>query len=321
MRINLSKIYWSIIIFSIPFLLLIYRLINQTVPNADKNLQAREIETPVKLWLNGYLGAFFSFNYLGNINWFLILLLPLYVFYVKQQENKYSIFYPINKILLMFFFMSFILISLKGFFNHRYQFTLLPFLIFFVFYLHWLLTSLDTSISKWKFSFAIFLVVLVLLNFLNQMFGDRFNEKLYKTFNIGIKKSFNTSSIAQNEYQFNFEKACHVNNVLHYINYLKTTRYFLVNNLPDFYYRTDKKGYYYWCEDDAFYSEHGIKNLMNSDNMNDIKTKLLKQMNCKYIYTYKIYFNYSEVFDKFVLNNCKLIAYDDDYRMLFEIIE
>jgi len=85
---------------------------------------AREIETTKDFIKNGFLGIFFRFHYFGVFNWLLPILIVVY----------HKIHKPSNRELILFFNLAsiFIIISLEGFSNFRYQFTLLPFFSFLV---------------------------------------------------------------------------------------------------------------------------------------------------------------------------------------------
>jgi hypothetical protein len=81
----------------------------------------REIETPAKKWLNGYLGAFFRFKYLGNLNW---LALPLLFWFLFSKGSPPRPRW--QKALAFAWLLSLIFIGVKGFYNPRYQLTLFP---------------------------------------------------------------------------------------------------------------------------------------------------------------------------------------------------
>ncbi|MCP5109174.1 MAG: hypothetical protein GY950_37685 [bacterium] len=90
----------------------------------------RDIETPGKKWLNGYLGVFFRFKYLGNINW---LALPLLVYFFVTVRRR-----PRWQMGLVFVWcVTVLFLVFKGYTNFRYQFTLFPFTAVLVLLLLW----------------------------------------------------------------------------------------------------------------------------------------------------------------------------------------
>lgn len=288
--------------------IIVYYLIYQTIPNADTSLAAREIETIYKLILNGYLGALFGFKYSGNINWIIV---PFLIIYFYEFRNDLLNIIKNQKVVLVAFIFTFILISLKGFFNPRYQYTITIILTITLFYLLWKLFY-----TKQRYFFNLIVVFLLLVSGINfglQTIGPRFKEKFNKIFNFSNQKK----QIDQN---FN-DKELIFDNLLLVIDTMNVSEYFLVNNLPDFYYYTNKKGHYYWCGNDEFYSSRGIQSLFDTDNYEQIKSRLINELNCRYIYTYKLYFNYNSRFDQFIKKYTSLIYTDRDNRMLYKIIE
>ncbi len=300
------RFYFFLVVFL--FLLVevsVYYFLNQNVDGVDKNLKERGIETIEKLYLNGYLGVLFGFKYSGNINW---IILPLFVIYLIQKRFQIS---RVGGGMFLFLLLSMLLIGLKGYFNARYQYTLVLVIICLIMYLLWELRGILDNVS-----FRVIIGILVLFSFFNMSFelmGNRVKEKFNMVFGSSIKNNdFNNSSLN------NFD-TIEVDNLLEYIESISTNKYFLVNNLPDFYYYTSKKGYYYWCGNDEYYSEEGIKPLFNQD-MEKVYYQL-KKMNCKYIYTYKLYFEYNKNFDLFIKKYCVLIAEDRDNRVLYKILD
>ena len=115
-----SKVYFYLII-GILFLVVLYSIqtkIDESVK--DVNLIYRRIETPTKFLLNGYLGHFFNFKYLGVLNWLIIPFGIYAVFKLHFLDTKWK------KALALSYILILILISVKGYFNSRYQLTLMP---------------------------------------------------------------------------------------------------------------------------------------------------------------------------------------------------
>lgn len=297
------------ILFCTGITILVYYYIRQTIPHADTNLAARGIETTSKLFLNGYLGILFGFKYSGNINWLIIVLSLVYLkLYGIKSIKKADVAFGV------FLVLSFGLISIKGFFNPRYQYTLTLLFVFLVNFLVWkMFHKSDFKIMK---IMVVYLFLLVGFNFYLEAVSERFQREFEKIFGdkqkVMKKKKNKSDNVRPPDVLF-------VNNLLSTIDTMKTENYFLVNNLPDFYYYTHKKGHYYWCGDDNYYSKTGNKKLFNKKDINDIRKTLVDSMNCQYIYTYKGYFNYNPKFDEFIKKCCKLIIYDKDDRMVYQI--
>lgn len=308
---NAYRYYFLVIFFTTVVTVIVYHYIRQVDMSADVNMIARNIETPEKLVLNGYLGVLFGFKYSGNINW---LILPLIAAYCIVSKNCLSIIKNAGGMVVVFC-LTFLLISLKGYFNPRYQFTLVPMLIFLVFYFVWLLFNEILKNKKLLVFSVVYLFLLSFVNFYFEVLDVRFRRKYEEVFG---KKTENVNVEKSMQYG---KEVIRVKRLLDVIDTLKTDGFFLVNNLPDFYYYTHKKGHYYWCGNDEFYSANGIVPLFNKYSEEEIWKVLLNEMNCEYIYTYKEYNKYNFGFEKFLENKCKLICADNDDRMLYKILK
>jgi hypothetical protein len=90
--------------------------------------KARNIDTPSKLWFNGYLGIFSRNHEFGYLN---LLAIPflLYIILLWGKFNR-----AVKAVFIVYIF-SAILIGVKGFFNSRYAFTLYPLTIIAIFWL------------------------------------------------------------------------------------------------------------------------------------------------------------------------------------------
>ncbi len=118
--------------------LVVLNLVYKVVSVSDTNVLSKseeyraEIETGPKKWLNGYLGPFFRFKSIGNINW---LILPLALgFLLIGGRKKLK---PAHKALVFTWALSTIFICATGYANSRYQLTLFPFTAFMVIFLMW----------------------------------------------------------------------------------------------------------------------------------------------------------------------------------------
>lgn len=304
---NKLKLYLYIFL-SIAFIAVVYYFqtqVDETV--TDVNLIYRRIETPVKFWLNGYLGHFFNFKYLGSINW---LLIPLALFAILKlnffnEEWK--------KAIAVAYLLALVLISVKGYFNARYQLTLLPITLSALLYFLWLYLEHQELHTFKKFV----LILLIGLVFTNDVFGILFLRESSK-------------SIFQKERKGVFERLVNfIDSIPAKIAYLekksKTPAYpvidfirkelpadahFLVNNLPLLYYYTDKKGIYYWCGDDTYYSEKGRSRLMENRTIDQILVFIKDTLKCDYLLSTPGYNKYDPKFEEFTKAYCKPIFLD-----------
>jgi len=129
---------------SISVILTVYQVIDrQNIGEIDsKEEYLGNIETPAKQWLNGYLGVFFRFKQLSNINW---LILPLLIWYFAGKKRKKERW---EKALVFVWLLTLLFISIKGYYNFRYQLTLFPFTSAMVLFLLWRLLERYGKVIK-----------------------------------------------------------------------------------------------------------------------------------------------------------------------------
>lgn len=280
---------------------LVYKILTQKIEGADLNLESRGIETPIKLLLNGYLGLFFRFGMLGDINW---IVLPAFAVFLVTLKPKFT---REQKAMLTVLVFSFLLIALKGFFNSRYQYTLLPFTLFFLFLFTWKIYTYFGNPYYLREIVLVFLLGLVMQFTYYTLFGSRAQEHIDRIFG---EHKVETSQ----EYKS-------VDDIHPYIDSLPTTSSFLVNNYPNFYYYTHKKGHYYWCLDDFLYTRKGIRKLFEKRDNAAVKTLLRDSLNCRYIYTVKSYNDFSDRFKTFLKEECTLLVQDRENTQLYQLNE
>jgi hypothetical protein len=139
------------VLLSILILFTVYSVVDKrvdTVLTPEKaEEQFRDIETPAKKWLNGYLGMFFRFKYLGNIHWLLIPFLVYFLARVKERQRWQTA-------LIFAWLLTVLFIAIKGYTNFRYQFSLVPFTAGMVLLLLWeLLKDKEKGLKILCFSF------------------------------------------------------------------------------------------------------------------------------------------------------------------------
>lgn len=297
---QINKIYLLISLLIVVFIIfLVYYYTEQSDIYADKKLITRDIDTTAKMWLNGYLGSIFRFKYSGTINW---LVIPISIFFILN--NKLNNISTEKIAILVFLLLAFTLISIKGFFNYRYQFTLVPVFIFLVFTLVW---SIFRSYNK-NILYAI-AFTLALFNIGNLLRYAPYKKTIEKAL-------FSDFSIKNNKTKpFISTNTPFVKNIYEYIDTMKTDKLFLVNNLPGFYYYTSKKGLYYWSGSDLLYESTGPKTLFNKKPDSLIIRELKEVYQCQFILTAKSYYGYNESFDQFISKYCKLICVEPLYEL------
>lgn len=277
----------------------------------DVNLIYRRIETPVKFWLNGYLGHFFNFKYLGVLNWLIIPFGIYAVFKLHFLDTTWK------KALTLSYILMLILISVKGYFNPRYQLTIMPITLPVTILFIWLYLK-ENNLVKYKFHifFALFVLIKV-NNFLGLFF---MKEK------VGIKVVKNKGGVVYNlkrplETLLMLEKKERSTPypVLDFIRSLPKNENIFVNNFPMLYYYTDKKGTYYWCGDDTYYSDKGRSFLMAKRKFNQVSKFIIDTLKCKYLLSSEYYNEHDTTWNRFVNNYCKPVFMDNGEFIVFKI--
>lgn len=320
---NKAKLYLYIIL-SLAFISLVYFFqsqVDETV--TDVNLIHRRIETPIKFWMNGYLGHFFNFKYLGSINWLLIPL-ALFAFLKLKYFNQ-----EWKKSLAVAYLLSLILISVKGYFNSRYQLTLLPITLSALLYFLWLYLE-HQDLHTFKKFVLLFIVGLV---FSNDVFGLLFlresSQSIFQLERQGIVERLeNFIDSIQNKINYIPEKIAYLEKksktpaypVINFIrNEIPDDKHFLVNNLPMLYYYTNKKGIYYWCGDDTYYTQNGRKRLMENRSIDEMILFIKDSLHCDYLLSTPGYNKYNPKFEEFTKAYCKPIFLDFGEFAVYEI--
>jgi hypothetical protein len=309
---NLTKKIYLPVFLGVILLLVLYNIqihIDQSVK--DINLIYRRIETPTKLLLNGYLGHFFNFKYLGNLNW---LIIPFGIYAVVKLRFFDT---PWKKALALSYLMALLLISVKGYFNARYQLTLMPLtlpmaVLFISLYIQ------ENNLVKYKYHIVLSLFLLIIINtavgflFMQQKTGNTVTDDkgglMYK-----LMHPLETLTKIENKQKSNAYP------VIDFIRTLPKEDKILVNNLPMLYYYTSKSGTYYWCGDDTYYFSKGRSLLMENRSIDQMRQFITDTLGCKYLLSTDYYNQHSEKFNEFVHSYCKPVFMDNGEFVMYEI--
>lgn len=261
----------------------------------------RDIDTSAKFLLNGTLGQFFRFKLLGNINW---LIIPLGIYFLatikKRQrwEIVVFIFYIIGSILL-----------LQGAYNYRYQLTLVPITVFSVFYLLDEITNFrQVKPAKYVILGSVFM--LVMLNLYKSYASLKDENQKYISTGTSVTSPVaieSNSKLSPLEMTMNFINSLPVG----------SNDWFLVNNLPEFYYYSNKSGYYCWFFDNICYRNQGILIFDDPENKK-ISNFLSYGGKIKYIISTETFNKYNAKALDFIKKNTKLIFKSGEY-VVYEV--
>jgi hypothetical protein len=308
---NINKIYLFLTL-GIILLVVLYNIqikVNESV--SDVNLIYRRIETPTKLLLNGYLGHFFNFKYLGNLNWLIIPFGIYAVFKLHFLDTRWK------KALALSYMLALILISAKGYFNSRYQLTLMPITLPVAILFLWLYLK-ENNFIKYKFHIVFALFVLIKINnFLGLLFMKEKFEANQLEDKGGILYSLKHPIQTLSSLEKKTKNPPYP--VIDFIRSLPKNEKLLVNNYPMLFYYTNKIGVYYWCGDDIYYSKKGRSFLMANRSLEQVRQFINDTLGCKYLLSTDYYNQHSKEFTKFVQSYCMPIFMDNGEFVIYEI--
>jgi hypothetical protein len=305
--------YSAMLIMIVLFYLVVYYFQLQA-PSADSdiNMVYRRIDTPMRFWLNGYLGHFFNFKYLGNLNW---LFIPLcYFAWYKLDFFKDSW----KKGVLFAYLLTLTLIAIKGFFNSRYQLTLMPVTFSSMMYFLWLWLKAYNlmNIRHWIFLTLTGLVVfnnIIGLVFMKQKSTDKHLMSERK----GVVYYLNHPSELYTKLQHKSKTPPYP--IIEVLRELPAKNKILVNNLPMLYYYTGKQGVYYWCGDDTYYTDKGRRYLVKDRSVDEIMNFIVDSLNCTHLLSMDYYNRHDTIFNSFVQTYCEPEVMDNGEFVLYRI--
>ncbi len=266
---------------------------------SDLSSTDRDVETDGKMFFNGNLGQFFRFKLLGNLNWLAIPLL-LYGIVTIRKRKRWEIAF------FLYYIVSVILIF-KDPYNYRYQMTNQPITLALIFYLINEITS-NVFIRKYKSIILVSILILVLINSFKAFIVLNKENNNYLTGNISTENKDKESQLKDHPTKTIFD----------FINNMPSNshEWFVVNNLSEFYYYTDKPGLYCWFGNwmgaVTCYWENNKIVVMNPDSDTIDKTPT-PGINIKYILHNTKYDAYNNKMVEFLRRRTDIIYTAGDY--------
>lgn len=282
-------------LFAVLVVIMLYFAVTTSFTNIPlSDAENRGLDTPLKLWLNGYLGVFFGFKSNGNIVW----LLPVFLI-IAWNKVKSNIQI---KYFIAFYVLLFMLIAVKGYINGRYQFTLVPVSIISI-----VLLIKESFEEKHQNKLYYLLIALSLFNtiyFTAIDFWPRYKDRFYSLFNNEIK--YSSENIKQQDY-------------LTFINnQIPENEWVLVNNLPEYFYYTNRKGLFCWTGKDVVYTPKGEKTFSSYGASEELKHFILNDLHCTYFLTTVQFNNYNPKFTAFLEKEADLVFNDGKKYLIYK---
>ncbi|MCB0795071.1 MAG: hypothetical protein KDB88_10070 [Flavobacteriales bacterium] len=259
----------------------------------DASLFERGISSPLLMWVNGYLGTFFNYRYVGVVAWMGI---PILV----SGLARWSDLNKVERGLSLCILLSVSIIGGMGGFNYRYAYTLFPLIIIMVF------VSLHKAFDHFGYSRRERMIMLSSIVALNTLclvmaMDHRIRVKQHDpTF-----RSPDTSSGPLGE-RLNTAPD-DLDAWFGSLGIAEDDR-FLVNNLPVFYYRSDHYGTYYWAGSDQLYQANGTAFLFKDRTNEQVQAFLIDSLNITYVLSTRELTAYSDRFEEFLERSCTLIG-------------
>lgn len=251
----------------------------------------RGIGTPLLLWLNGYLGVFFNLRFLGPV---VGLALPILLIGFLRWKHAQRW----EQALLVFVLLAVVIIGGAGGFNYRYALTLQPLFTVAVFAFAW--RFLQGRQRAW------YLVGVVVLSLFNTVLSLEHRQRVWRatptysspdTRDGSMKERLDTSPR-------NLEGMLAAHGV-------KPTDTVLVNNLPIWYYITDRPGIYYWCGSDQLFLATGKPFLFKDRTAEQVMRYMADTLHCRYVFSTAEYNRYDPRFLAFLEEHAELLEHDD----------
>ncbi|MCW5898525.1 MAG: hypothetical protein KIT10_04575 [Flavobacteriales bacterium] len=287
-----TALFWSLFVVAVLLAWLYHR---NWMPVArgdlDPALFSRGIATPLLLWLNGYLGVFFNLQFLGTMGIFALPLIVLAILCWQRLETW-------QRGLLVFTLLAVVVIGAFGGFNYRYALTLQPLFTVAVLAVVW--RALPAGQRAWA------VAGLAALSVLNTGLSLEHRQRTWHaepTFSSpdtrpGTMKERLDSSPRDLEGWLSHHGVAPTDTVL-------------VNNLPVWYYVTDRPGIYYWCGSDQLFLADGKPLLMHGRSDEEVVRYLLDSLHCRHIFSTVEYNGYAPRWVDLLERHAVLLAEDD----------
>lgn len=264
------KFYVIIVVMAIISISLSYLLSIEKA--GDITMQKRNIETPLKMWLNGYLGMFFHFKMTGTLAWVIIPFLIGWAFNFKKMNRS------LQSVLIAFTGIV-ILIAIKGYFNYRYQLTIYPIIVAIIILASFFVISKKYPELRIHIVCGLFLLFLANANF--AMYFSKIASRILHTKENQLNSKDSNPMFPEN-LKGTFSELTQLINQ-------QNESIFLVNDLSLFYYYTEKRGVYMWGEKDIYYDSLGYNYSLIPLEQDQYNRKLIDTLKCDYIFSSQYY--------------------------------
>jgi hypothetical protein len=256
----------------------------------------RGIGSPLLKLLNGYLGSFFGLRYLGNTAcWALPGMVVL--------AMRWRRLAPWERGALLFLTLAVLIIGVAGGFNYRYAMTLLPALLVLVFLV------LERGMVEARMAFSdrtLIHVSLVSTTVFNTWLSMELSQRM------ALEDPVDRARM-DDDAPFYTKFDTGPKNLDEWLSALGVgpNDTVLVNNLPVYFYTTQRPGLYYWCGADQYFGPAGEKPIFGTRSDDGVVEYLTDSLHTRYIFSDRNLSRYDQRFERFLETHCTLIGTDD----------
>lgn len=254
----------------------------------------RELNGHVNLWINGKLGYLINLKYIGIIP--LAALISIIFIYI-QKINLNDVVLNIMVILITLFGLF---ISIIAYFNYRYISSLFP---MFLFTLVWISNYISEVKSKRLFVGTLFGIQLLFFTF--SFIGDFLPKYSSRLFSIEISAGKQQKTV-DDVYEFINRK-------------IPLSEKILVNNLPQFYTKTQHHGVYYWSGDNNYFNQNGENKIEKTMSAEDTYLFIKNTLHCNYILNHCQLENYNDTLKTMLEKHAELVAKKQNGELLYKL--
>jgi len=282
------------ILLSVMFMLLVYALLFFSKnPAAPGDLINRELDSTIRHWLNGRLGVFFNFHFNGPLVW---LSIPICLTWLCRKNNLHV---PEYRFILFFIFFMVLFIAIFAYINYRYISGLTPLLLLLLIFSLWHVYPKPESTA-----FLRFMILASIIHTSIYLISEMAPRYLHRLRPLSEKSTSLPGKVS----------------IWQTINDSCVSSVVLVNNLPEFYLRSNVSSVFCWMGDGVYYTRDGMVHFP-VDATPELIGKTIQSLNCSFVFSSERLNEYNPAFLSFLNSSCHIVSKDADGLTLYRIHE
>lgn len=291
---------WALLATAVALSLVYHRVLMPVSPaGMDPEDFTRGIGSPLLLWLNGYLGVFLNLRHMGPG---MVFALPVCVVALLRWK-RLEVW---QRGLLAFVLLAVMVIGAFGGFNYRYAFTLQPLFTLAIVGMAW--SAVSPGMQR------PFAAALALATVFNTALALEHRQRVKRAEPTYASPDTGEGSLAErlNTGPRDLEAWLMAKGV-------RPTDTVLVNNLPIWYYVTDRPGIYFWCGSDQLFLANGKPFLFLGRTEEQVYHYLRDSLHCRHFFSTEEYDRYDPRYQAFLAAQARLLAKDERGHVLYRL--